>query len=202
MKANKDYLNLGKEFWANIRTISQKVGYVIRGKNQIKVPTIQEIIDVYKASNLNHIFIYKDKSLTEFGKKIINYYEYRADLLNNKIEPLLMDVKEAKKEYHRLKKNYKPTRNQPMNKQKGEKKSRAFFTCIINMILENKLKKFPCDYDPRELTTITRDNFPLRTFSRRVDGAFPGVINPHSHMGNKRVLFYYNFWKSSCRWCL
>jgi hypothetical protein len=28
------------------------------------------------------------------------------------------------------------------------------------------------------LTTLTRDSMPLRTLSRRVDGAFPSVVNP------------------------
>ena len=33
-------------------------------------------------------------------------------------------------------------------------------------------------YDPRELTFFTRNQHPLRTLSRRVDGAFPSVTNP------------------------
>lgn len=35
-----------------------------------------------------------------------------------------------------------------------------------------------CDFDPRSLTTITRKNLPIRTLARRVDGAFPSIINP------------------------
>ncbi|MDR2637416.1 MAG: hypothetical protein LBB55_03680, partial [Zoogloeaceae bacterium] len=35
-----------------------------------------------------------------------------------------------------------------------------------------------CDYDPRSLTTMTHDSMPQRTLSRRVDGAFPSVVNP------------------------
>lgn len=35
-----------------------------------------------------------------------------------------------------------------------------------------------CDYDPRTLTTVTRDGLPFRTLSRRVDGAYPGPVNP------------------------
>ena len=35
-----------------------------------------------------------------------------------------------------------------------------------------------CDYDPRCLTTVTRDGLPLRTLARRIDGAFPSSINP------------------------
>jgi len=65
-----------------------------------------------------------------------------------------------------------------MNKQKGNKKAEAFLTGIINMLIEKNAGGETCDYDPRELTTITRDGAPLRTLARRVDGAFPSAINP------------------------
>jgi hypothetical protein len=65
-----------------------------------------------------------------------------------------------------------------MNKQKNEKKSQAYLTAIINMLIENNAGNYKCDYDPRELTTVTRNGFPLRTMARRVDGAFPGIVNP------------------------
>ena len=35
-----------------------------------------------------------------------------------------------------------------------------------------------CDYDPRTLTTATQARRPLRTLARRVDGAYPGPVNP------------------------
>lgn len=63
-------------------------------------------------------------------------------------------------------------------KQRGDKKAPAYFTGIINMIIEANIGKFPCDYDPRKLTTVTRDEKPLRTLARRVDGAFPSTVNP------------------------
>ena len=49
---------------------------------------------------------------------------------------------------------------------------------MVNMMVEKHYEGFPCDYDPRELTTITRAEVPLRTFSRRLDGAFPTAVNP------------------------
>lgn len=66
----------------------------------------------------------------------------------------------------------------PMNKQKGRKKNFAFLTCIVNMLIEQNIADAPCDYDPRSLTTVTHDRQPLRTLARRVDGAFPSVVNP------------------------
>ncbi len=65
-----------------------------------------------------------------------------------------------------------------MNKQKEEKKDHAFLTCVVNMLIEKHSGGADCDYDPRKLTTITKDGVPLRTLARRVDGAFPRSVNP------------------------
>ena len=46
------------------------------------------------------------------------------------------------------------------------------------MMVERYSEGLPCNYDPRELTTITRSGAPLRTLARRVDGAFPSAVNP------------------------
>ena len=65
-----------------------------------------------------------------------------------------------------------------MNKQKGEKQAPAYFTCIINMLIEANADGIHCNYDPKELAAFTSGNFPKRSLSRRVDGAFPHIINP------------------------
>jgi hypothetical protein len=65
-----------------------------------------------------------------------------------------------------------------MNKQKGPKKAPAYLTGIINMLIESNSGTLPCNFDPRELTTVTREDVPLRTLARRVDGAFPAAVNP------------------------
>ena len=83
--------------------------------------------------------------------------------------------------YRRLSKNIRFAKNcppQPMNKQKGDKKKKAFFTCMINLLVAEAIINVSCDCDPRELTFFTRNQHPLRTLSRRVDGAFPSVTNP------------------------
>ncbi len=67
-----------------------------------------------------------------------------------------------------------------MNKQKGDKKKKAFFTCMINMLVAKAIGDHKCDYDPRKLTFFTKSNHPLRTLSRRVDGAFPSVTDPRA----------------------
>ncbi len=65
-----------------------------------------------------------------------------------------------------------------MNKQKGDKKAPAYFTAIINMLIEAHVDGMPCDYNPQKLTTLTRDGVPLRTLARRVDGTFTSTVNP------------------------
>ncbi len=91
-----------------------------------------------------------------------------------------MDKERAKIVFQKLYDEYKPNCPIPMNKQKGDKKAVAYLSAIINMIIERCIStyNYTCDYDPRELTTITTNGFPTRTLARRVDGAFPGPVNP------------------------
>ena len=89
-----------------------------------------------------------------------------------------MDVTQAKKEFTALKKKLKPKCPLPMNKQKGKMRAPAYLTCMVNMLIESVVKGQECDYDPRALATVMRDGNPLRTFARRMDGAFPSVLNP------------------------
>jgi hypothetical protein len=115
---------------------------------------------------------------TELATSLIDYFSERARLLENTVEPRLMDAERASKLFKKLRNELKPTCPIPMNKQKGEKKAEAFLTGIINMLIEKHAEGKTCDYDPRELTAITRDGQPVRTLARRVDGAFPSTINP------------------------
>ena len=103
---------------------------------------------------------------------------FRGDLLTNTIQPKLMNKEEAKELFYSLKDRLNPQISLPLNKQTGEKKDFAYLTGIVNMLINENKEDFDCDFDPKELTAITQDGFPLRTLSRRVDGAFPTVINP------------------------
>lgn len=178
MKANVKYSSLPKSFWAAVRSISQKVGYTQRGRGKVKIPTIDEMYSAFISLNLNPNTIIKNDKPTQLAKTLEGYYSYRTNVLNDFVEPRLMDVKRAKKEFQALRKKLKPSCPIPMNKQKGKKRALAFFTGIINMLIEANISKLDCDYDPRELTTVTRNGSPLRTLARRIDGAFPSAINP------------------------
>ncbi len=179
MKADKRFLNQGLDFWANIKLIIQKAGYTDKKTKHIKVHTLDEIKKVYESNNLDYSkVINMTGKFTDFGALIVAYLQHRSDVLRHEVEPSLMKVDEAKKTFEKLKKKYKPTCGLPLNKQTGDKKGYAFLTGIVNMIIEANSKTFDCNYNPKELTAFTKDRFPVRTLSRRVDGAFPSVINP------------------------
>ncbi len=173
------FLNQPKQFWANVRTIGQKVGYTKRGKGVISVPTIKQVLSAYHGLGLGvkHL-VSSTGDMTRMGKDLFDYFQYRADRLNSYVEPRLMNVDRAKRVFEKLKGELQPNCPIPRNKQKKEKKAPAYFTGIINMLIETNAQGLPCDYDPRELTTITHDGAPLRTLARRVDGAFPSAVNP------------------------
>jgi len=178
MKAESKFLNQPLEFWANVKLISQKVGYTERKTSKIKVPTIHEIQKMYADLHLDSNKIILNNTSTPFGVLLLEYFQHRASFLDDHVKPLLMDKKKARKLFYKLKKELKPTCPLPMNKQTGLKRAYAFFTGIINMLIEANSGGYTCNYDPKELTAFTQGGFPIRSLSRRVDGAFPNVINP------------------------
>jgi hypothetical protein len=168
-----------KYFWANVRTISQHLGYTVRGAGEIKVPTVTEITQALAELELNTKHVVDDGGRpTDFGQLLVAYFQHRGKVLNTFVEPRLMNAKQAKLEFESLRRKLCPKCPLPMNKQKGKKKAPAFLTGMANMMIEANAAGMACCYDPRELTTVTRDGVPVRTLARRVDGAFPSTINP------------------------
>jgi len=49
---------------------------------------------------------------------------------------------------------------------------------MVNMLIESSINSPSVEYNPSTLTAVTKNGRPLRTMSRRVDGAFPAVVNP------------------------
>jgi len=182
MKPNSLFLNQPKRFWANVRSISEGVGYTVRSgpaPRQVKAPSTAEMQAALQDRGLSTSHIVDAKgSLLVLGEALSQYYEYRAHVLNTHVEPRLMDVGRARQVFEDLQRKLNPQCPIPMNKQRGEKKGPAFLTGIVNMLIEANAEGLPCDYDPRQLTTVTRDGEPVRTLARRVDGAFPSTVNP------------------------
>jgi hypothetical protein len=179
MKPNNKFTGLGKEFWANVRCLTPKIGYTQLGTNKIKTPTFVELLHALESYNLDSCYVKnEDSSPNEFGRLLLEYFSFRAEILNDYVEPLLMDVEEARLIFDNMVNIYSPKCPLPMNKQKGEKKTHAYFTGIINMLIEANIYNYDVDYNPRKLTTITSDGIPIRTLSRWIDGAFPSTVNP------------------------
>jgi hypothetical protein len=181
MKPDPKFLNLPKDFWANVRLIRQEVGYTttIQEQKDIKVPSLREIERAFAEISLNaHHLIDGRGHATTYGSLLHKYFEYRASVLRKRVEPLLMNAEQAKEAFERLRSELCPECPIPLNKQSGKKKAPAFFTGIINILIEANAKGMACDYDPRTLTTVTRNGKPVRTPARRIDGAFPSAVNP------------------------
>jgi hypothetical protein len=170
VKPDERFLAQPRAFWANVRTISQGLGYTRNG--QIATFSVKEM-----ASALEHADLKADH-LGDLGPHLEAYFQHRADLLNGDAQGYLMDLDDARLEFDALFKKLNPQCPIPMNKQKGEKAVPAYLTGITNMIIEANTGGRPVCYDPRALTSFTRDDAPLRTLSRRVDGCFPNHVNP------------------------
>ena len=179
MKPDPRFIHLPKDFWANVRLISQEVGYTVRGLDRVKVPSVEEMRKAFTKLSLDSRHLFDQRGgTTKNGGLLCNYFAYRAKVLEKSVEPLLMTAEEAREVFEQLYAKLSPKCPIPLNKQKGKKKAPAFFTGIINMLIEKSATRVQCDYDPRVLTTVTRGGKPLRTLSRRIDGAFPSAINP------------------------
>lgn len=180
MKADLRFVKQNKQFWAHVRTISEEVGYSERGKAQVKVPTLAEILAALRNLELrtDHVAGAMGRP-TPFGALLLDYFRYRGEALHRYAEPNLMDVEQAKLVFEELKARYSPEDlDIPWNKQKKEKKAPAYLTAIVAMIIRAHAPGMQYDLNPQSLTTVTRNGKPLRTLARRVDGAFPSVVNP------------------------
>ncbi len=173
-----DYASQPMEFWADVRTISQGVGYTVRGENRVRVPTAVEVADYYERLNLDSGHLVSGRLWTSTGRLLFDYFRYRAEVLEQSVKPLLMDAEQARMLYVEQRDKLNPRLEPPMNKQRGEKRQVAYLTALVNMSVEAATQGYSCDYDPRSLTLVTQGYRPLRTLARRVDGAFPSVVDP------------------------
>lgn len=186
MKPNERFNNLSLEFWANIKLLNQRLGYSSRrSKNNLiggfVIPTKEQIINTFKSEGLNWSKLIDDKNeFTAFGQLIIDYMTFRGSILTDFVQHQLMSQSEAKELFNSTMKRLNPKIPLPFNKQKNEKRDHAYLTGIVNMLINEHKGDFSCDFDPKELTALTHKGYPIRTLSRRVDGAFPTIINPIS----------------------
>lgn len=115
---------------------------------------------------------------TPYAKLLVEYFQHRADQLNNVARLDLLTLAQAQAMYVRLKAASPVAAKVAMNKQKGDKATESYLTNMVNLLVVANADGIDYAQDPRELTTFTKDQKPVRTLARRVDGAFPAIINP------------------------
>jgi len=182
MRPSPDFASEPRSFWAHVKMVSEGLGYSIRARNgtvrALRRYTIEEIEGQLKSLNLTTGHITSGGKVTPFGTKLVGYLNLRAEVLERQVQPMLMDREQARTEFERLRKECSPKCPLPMNKQKGDKRHEAFLAGIVNMLTEQALGGRTFNGDPRGLTVVTRDQVPLRTLSRWMDGAYPDVVDP------------------------
>jgi len=145
----------------------------------VKTYSEKEILDFFKKETFSTSFVMnKDSSPTKMCSKMASYFRYRADILNNEVEKNLLDFQEAERAFKKLRKNISTKKKLSKNKQSGNKAVTAYFTSMINLLIEDSLKGAEFNHDPRKLVIMTKNNYPARILSRTVDGAFPSIIDP------------------------
>lgn len=183
MKAFPEFLAMPSSFWAMIKYVSETLGYTWRGQGVIRTYSIDEIDALISQNGI--VVDYETILLAK------DYFDKRADLLNNVVQYNLMDAEEARAEFERL---YPLHRDNgflcklPLNKQKGAMKQVAYFTALINIIAEDTIRQSSIydgslgfDDDPRGLVYVLDErNYIIGASSRRFDGAFPSIINPRA----------------------
>lgn len=178
MIANPAFRGRDAAFWAYVRILSQQIGYTKR-REGIRVPTLAEIKEA-----LGHLGLDAGRCMnsqgepTPLGASLLDYFAFRADVLTSHVQHQLMVAEEAKRVFNALRKRTEHTVPLPMNKQKGAKRRHSYFTGIVNMLVAQGIQGASCDYAPRKLTTISDRGAAIRVLSRRLDGAFPSVVNP------------------------
>jgi hypothetical protein len=179
MKPDIRFQNQPIRFWANVKLISEQVGYSIRGaKGQPKALrnyTLADIVKVYRDEGLDDEFTKRERAFFEL---VLAYLNYRADLIQNTIQHFFMDRAEAAAAYEALRKATGSKRAPAMNKQKGDKRHPAYLASMVSLIADRVLGSAGFVDDARRLAVISVDGIAELAFSRRYDGAMPTVANP------------------------
>ncbi len=171
------------DFWANTSLINQRLGYASKkliGKfpGGFFIPSAKDIEDLYLKEGLNCEHLVSNARLTDYGERMIDYFEFRASILTNYVEKMLMDVSKAREVYLGEYASAQYSCPLPRNNQGKAQGAPRYLNCLINMIAEKIVGNDVIDYNPKEMTAFTISGIPKRSMTRRVDGAIPGVTNP------------------------
>lgn len=185
MRPIEDFRRQPAEFWALVKLVSQLLGYSERANVKAGLPsrpkryTADQIVSSLLERGLD------SDSAGDTIDRVVAYTDARATLLEDVVEPNLMNREQAAALFDEIRARVHPPESLlSMNKQKGEKAHYAYLACIVNMLTHEKLMerfgRAPFNPNPRGPLTFARDGMPLRTLFRWMDGAFPDVNHPHA----------------------
>lgn len=178
MQAFAEFRGMPSSFWAMVKFVSQELKYTKGGV--VRTYTEKEIANLLQSYDL--------KIDRRQIRNIVDYSELRAATLNGFVRNNLMDAQTARAEFERLYPIHSDNDflcSLPMNKQKGEMRQIAYFTAIINILAECVIREAglfngeKCfNDDPRSLMYVIDNGDVVGASSRRMDGAYPDIINP------------------------
>ena len=183
MRAVEQFRQQPAEFWALVKLISPILGYSQRAKKGtpggLKRYDSADIAAALTKRNLDPFAAEEHITLLE------EYSNARADLLEQIVEPNLMDRDQAAELFETIRARVDPPEFLlSMNKRKGDQKHYAYLSCIVNMLIYEALMETfghaTFNPSPRGPLTFASDGVPLGTLFRWMDGAYPDVNHPHA----------------------
>lgn len=200
MRANPEFATEPVSFWAYVRTIGEAMGYSKRGADRVASFSVREMIDALVKLGRSSDLLGTSAAPTPFARKLRDYFNYRAEVLNTIVRHNLMDTAQVQAEYDNVKRQVgavnrtpiikngkvvafdytvgRDTVRVPMNKQSGDKRAESYLTGMVNLLIAHSLDGRPCDYDPRKIPVIDYNGSLYAALSRRMDGAYPSTTNP------------------------
>lgn len=180
MQAFEEFRDMPASFWAVVKFVSEELGYTNRKEGMIRSYSEKEIIDLFECYG----FTINRRQI----RFVAEYSQMRADALNNIARHYLMNAQTAREMFEDLRETYSQNNylcKLPMNKQKGPMKQIAFFTASINILTEMTIRNAglfdgeKCfNDDPRQLMYVIDEGYVVGASSRRMDGAYPDIVNP------------------------
>jgi hypothetical protein len=206
MRRDDEFVSVEEGFWAYVRAVSQAMPTKDRTTHMAKTYGMADILFSLDKLNYPHRDLGTALHPTQLFCHVKKYLDYRAKVLNDYVEPNLMDLDDAAREFESLRlrlgvdnpriligktgNNMQPIAKifdvhgtsirVAMNKQKNEKRNINYFTGMIDLIIADALGQESFDSDPQQLATLCDDDGLLATFSRRMDGAYPSTVNPRA----------------------
>lgn len=100
MLPSNNFRNRPAYFWAHIKLIGQIAGYTQHGSGGlVKAPNIVEIVSAFERNGLSasHLTI-SNSQPSALAIDLIDYLQFRADILNNTVQHQLMNEAQLTRE--------------------------------------------------------------------------------------------------------